>query len=240
MSQNGRAFPSKEYSSSGVKLLRPGNLHADGSVQWTKKNTRYMPKRWANDYPSYLIGSHELVINLTAQSLADEFLGRVCLTGNGEHCLLNQRVARLTPIMVLPKYLLWMFKSHVFRRYVEGLNTGSLIQHMFVSQIAEFAFPLPPLEEQQLIAEEVERRLSVVKEVETEVEANLKRASRLRQAILKRAFEGKLVPQEPTDEPASELLERIRAEQGRGTAEKHRRNKRPARGEPTEAQAGLF
>src|SRR3712207_4904218 len=226
MSQNGRAFPSKEYSSSGVKLLRPGNFHADGSVRWTEKNTRYMPTKWANDYPSYLIGSHELVINLTAQSLADEFLGRVCLTGNGEHCLLKQRIARLTPIKILPKYLLWMFKSQVFRRYVEGLNTGSLIQHMFVSQIAEFAFPLPPLEEQRLIAEEVERRLSVVKEVETEVEANLKRASRLRQAILKRALEGKLVPQDPTDEPVSELLERIRAEREQNTSG-NRRNKKP-------------
>ena len=87
---------------------------------------------------------------------------------------------------------------------------------------------------------EIERRLSILQEVEAEVEANVKRAARLHQAILKRAFEGKLVPQDPTDEPASELLERIRTERKRGTAEKRGRNKRPARGEPTEAQAGLF
>ena len=155
-------------------------------------------------------------MNLTAQSLKDEFLGRVCMTALSERCLLNQRIARLTPIDVLPQYLLWMFKSQVFRRFVDGLNKGSLIQHMFTSQLAQFTVPLPPLAEQRRIVAEVERRLSVVDELEATVDANLKRAERLRQAILKRAFEGKLVPQDPDDEPASLLLERIRVERDNG------------------------
>ncbi len=53
--------------------------------------------------------------------------------------------------------------------------------------------PLPPPAEQKRIVEEVERRLSVIEEMETAVAANLKRATRLRQSILKKAFEGKLV-----------------------------------------------
>ena len=63
--------------------------------------------------------------------------------------------------------------------------------------------PVPPLAEQHRIVAEVERRLSVVQEVEATVAANLKRAERLRQSILKRAFEGRLVAQDPEDEPAS-------------------------------------
>jgi type I restriction enzyme S subunit len=72
--------------------------------------------------------------------------------------------------------------------------------------------PLPPLKEQHRIVGETERRLSVLDEMEAAVDRGLKRAERVRQAILKRAFEGKLVPQDPDDEPASVLLERIRAE----------------------------
>ena len=79
-----------------------------------------------------------------------------------------------------------------------------------LSNIRELLLALPPLSEQVRIVAEVERRLSVIDELEMQVEANLKRAERLRQAILKRAFEGKLVPQDPNDEPASILLERIR------------------------------
>jgi len=73
-------------------------------------------------------------------------------------------------------------------------------------------FPLPPLEEQHFIVEEVERRLSVVDKLEATVEANLKQADGLRQSILKQAFSGELVPQDPDDEPAGVLLERIKAQ----------------------------
>ncbi len=160
-----------------------------------------------------IVRGRELVMNLTAQSLKDEFLGRVCITDSDEYCLLNQRLARITLLKSLVSlYALYMLKSNVFRQFVNGLNTGSLIQHMFTSQLEGFCFPLPPITEQEQIVSEVERRLSVITQLETIVEANLKRAERLRQSILKEAFAGRLVPQDPNDEPASVLLERIRKE----------------------------
>jgi type I restriction enzyme S subunit len=187
-SQNGRPFPSAQYQAAGIRLLRPGNLHVSGKVVWSEENTRCMPQKFAGANPDLLIGGGELVMNLTAQSLKDEFLGRVCVTDHDEKCLLNQRLARLTPIIVPPQFVLYLLKSWRFRRYVDGLNSGSLIQHMFTSQLAEFTFPLPPLAEQRRIVAEVERRLSVVEDLDAVVSANLRRAIRLRQAILQRVF----------------------------------------------------
>jgi type I restriction enzyme S subunit len=90
----------RQYCGDGVKLLRPGNLHVSGRVQWNEENKRCMPERWEQENPDLVVGPSELVMNLTAQSLRDEFLGRICITSADEHCLLNQRLAKLTPILV--------------------------------------------------------------------------------------------------------------------------------------------
>jgi len=68
------------------------------------------------------------------------------------------------------------------------------------------------LSEQVLIVSEIESRLSVCDKLEESINQSLMQAEALRQSILKKAFEGKLVPQDPNDEPASVLLKRIRAE----------------------------
>ncbi len=96
--------------------------------------------------------------------------------------------------------------------------------------------PLPPLAEQHRIVEEAERRLSVVAALEAAVETNLRRAKRLRQSILKRAFEGRLVPQDPNDEPASVLLARIQAQ--REAEGKSRKTKQKKKGQSQ--QLGLI
>ena len=96
--------------------------------------------------------------------------------------------------------------------------------------------PLPPFAEQHRIVAEVDRRLSVIQQAEAAVEANLTRADRLRQSILKQAFSGRLVPQDPNDEPASVLLERIRAE--REAAQAARQVQAQAEAPPGQTQNG--
>ena len=126
--------------------------------------------------------------------------------------------------------------SQLGRNYIEREAASSAGQHnVSLSLIHRMAVPLPPLAEQHRIVAEVERRLSVVQQAETAVEASRQRAERLRQSILKRAFSGQLVPQDPDDEPASVLLERIRAQRAAEPAASASK-KRPARRARAKAQ----
>jgi type I restriction enzyme S subunit len=84
-----------------------------------------------------------------------------------------------------------------------------------LADIKEFLIPIPSLNEQQYICEEISRCFSIADEIETTTEQSLKQSQRLRQSILKRGFEGKLVPQNPADKPADKLLERIKAEKAK-------------------------
>src|SRR5439155_23835102 len=103
-------------------------------------------------------------------------------------CLLNQRLARLTPIIISPEFVLYLLKGSRFRRFVDELNTGSLIQHMFTSQLTQFTFPLPPPAEQHRIVTEVERLLSAVEYVDALVTTGISRAKHVRHSILQRSF----------------------------------------------------
>ena len=113
---------------------------------------------------------------------------------------------------LLPKWLVIQLWDCAQRGVLDRYFTGSTIKHLTCESLARFPIPLPPLAEQRRIVAEVERRLSVVQQSQAAVEASLKRAERLRQSILKRAFSGQLIPQDPSDEPASVLLERVKAE----------------------------
>ena len=121
----------------------------------------------------------------------------------------NQNIASLlvSETQILPEWIFYWLQS----RYEETRKSGSGgMQYALNSgRIKDFHCPLPPIPEQHRIVAEVERRLSVVAAMEATVAANLARAGRLRQAVLKRAIEGRLVAQDASDEPAEVLLAHI-------------------------------
>ena len=81
-----------------------------------------------------------------------------------------------------------------------------------VGYLAEHQIPLCSRSEQIQIVQQLELCLSVAEKLEQDIEDGLKQTESLRQSLLKKAFEGRLVPQDPNDEPASVLLERIKSE----------------------------
>ncbi len=110
------------------------------------------------------------------------------------------------------KFIGLFFQSPGYRNEISRLSIGININNLRRENIEEMLIPIPPLAEQEQIVSELERHLSVADEIEATIGAELTRAERLRQSILKHAFSGKLVPQDPKDEPASVLLEKIREE----------------------------
>lgn len=108
---------------------------------------------------------------------------------------------------------------------IRKISSGGVQPNLNLTKIKSISLPLPPLPEQHEIVCEIERRFSVIDQMEKAVDDSLVKAERLRQSILKKAFEGRLVPQNPDDEPASVLLERIQAEKEQRAAEEKARKK---------------
>jgi type I restriction enzyme S subunit len=127
-------------------------------------------------------------------------------------CCFQNTVIRFRPTTIDPRYALLVFRAYALNGTLASISHGVGIHHIGAERFADMRIPLPPWAEQVDIALEAERRLSALDGLEGALGANLKRAERLREAILKRAFEGKLVPQDRTDEPTAVLLDRIRAD----------------------------
>lgn len=114
---------------------------------------------------------------------------------------------------VVPEYIQAFWNSPMGSRQLSQVaSSTSGLYTLSVAKVSRIEVPMPPLALQKEIVVEIDRLLSVVDALERSIDAGLKRAERLRQSVLKRAFEGRLVPQDPNDEPASVLLERIRGE----------------------------
>jgi type I restriction enzyme S subunit len=112
------------------------------------------------------------------------------------------------------KFILYFLRSQYGRKEIERLATGNQesMRNIGQDRIQRIRTPFPSSTEQEEIVQEIESRLSICDRLEATIIENLQKAEALRQSILKQAFEAKLVPQDPNDEPAEKLLERIKQE----------------------------
>jgi len=141
--------------------------------------------------------------------------------------IINQAllIIRINRDLLLEKFFMHLFTSSFFQRLIIKDAKGTAMLNLAgVKDMKLVPVLLPPIREQQAIVAEIESRLSVCDKIEESIEQSLKQAEALRQSILKKAFEGKLFSQDPNDEPASKLLERIKVEREKTAIKKRSKN----------------
>lgn len=135
---------------------------------------------------------------------------------------------------VMPEWALMVFRRHLHAgRFMKDVRITTNIAHLSSKRLKAIEFPIPPMEVQKELVLRCDEMLSGVDAMDREAVRTLKRADSLRRAILNRAFTGNLVPQDPTDEPASALLARIQAERA---AQPKAKRARRAPGTPRKAK----
>jgi len=195
-----------DYKETGVPLIFVKNITANDF----KKDLKYIsPDKYLTLLP-HSVKPLDLVIT----KMGDP-------PGDCEIYPQNSEMAVLTADCL--KFRIW--SKHASRTYFKLCMSANLIKKQLgyitkgvaqkkisTERFKTLLFPLPPKLEQDEIAQNIEVRFSIVDNLYDAIEQSHNKAQILRQSILKQAFEGKLVPQDPDDEPAEKLLERIKAE----------------------------
>jgi type I restriction enzyme S subunit len=133
---------------------------------------------------------------------------------------------RLRPIpgSLVPKNLVYLMMEPTVRGQIENkAKSTSGVNNINAKELQELQVPVCSPAEQTEIVRILDEKLEAADALEAEIDAALTRADALRQSVLKKAFSGQLVPQDPTDEPASALLERIKAERAKTLTKTRRR-----------------
>ncbi|SEP60107.1 MULTISPECIES: restriction endonuclease subunit S [Pseudomonas] len=222
---SGPAFKKAQYSLAGSKLLQIANV-SYGKVVWDIKN--FIPLDLAEEEKRFELAEGDIVMALN-RPITNNTLKVAKIGLSDLPATLYQRVARFRLIdenIFNKDFLFIFFKTDQFMKKVQSELQGSDQPYINTSSLKDFEISLPSLEEQTEIVRRVEQLFTFADQLEAKVKTAQARVDQLTQSILAKAFRGELVPQDPNDEPASVLLERIKAQ--RAAEPKAKRGKKKA------------
>lgn len=188
-----------------IPVIRAQNVSKDSFIP---RNFLYVNREIIEKLPRSRVYGGEILMVFVGAGL-----GNVGIVPEKEEYFLGPNVAKIAlEKQFLNKYIFHFLSSKLGFANVTGMTKATAQGSISMANIREVSVPLISIEEQKGIVAEIEARLSVCDKIEESIEQSLIESESLRQSILKKAFEGKLVPQDPNDEPAAKLLERIKAE----------------------------
>jgi type I restriction enzyme S subunit len=184
----GRAQQSSAPSS-GVPYIKMNNVTMEGRVLYD--DMAYVPAN-AEESERFAVQAGDILFNTRNST---ELVGKIGIIRNApDGAIYNNNLMRIrVPRGVLPEFLCSQMCSHGFRQRMELVKKATTsVAAVYQKDLLPLPIALPPIAEQTRIVAEVERRLSVVEELESVVLANFQRATRLRQSTLQKAFTGTL------------------------------------------------
>jgi type I restriction enzyme S subunit len=214
-----------DYVTSGVPFVRSQNIRW-GSL--ALDDIVFVPQSFNEKETRSVLKRNDVLLNIVGASIGRSAVVDERIDGGNT----NQAVAivRLAPGGMDPWMACFYLISPVSQKTIHDAKVDVARANLSLADISGFPFPLPPAAEQARIRAAIDHHLSIADVEEREVARNVERSTRLRQSILKWAFEGRLADQDPADEPAAVLLERIRAERAASdAAPKAARRGRPRR-----------
>lgn len=186
--------PTKEYLSERngeIPFIKVYNLNFDGTLNF-KKNPTFIPNAiHKKDLKRSICFPNDVLINIVGPPL-----GKVSIVTNQyPEWNINQAIVLFRPNKnILSKYISYFLQNSVTINWLEETSKATAGQwNVKVSTCRVIPIPLPPIKEQKLMVDELESKLTVCDKIEETISQSLEQAEMLRQSILKRAFEGKLI-----------------------------------------------
>lgn len=213
----GHAFKSKDFTATGVKLLRGQNIEP-GALKWN--DTKFYSKEILNDFSHLVINVGDIILAMD-RPIISTGLKLARATENDLPCVLVQRVARFKDsINICQDFLFILLSDPSFANYIQPNQTGSDIPHISGKQILSYNVKIPKIDEQLEIVRRVEDIFNYIENIKKQANNALLRVNNLTQSILAKAFRGELTAQWREENPelisginsAEALLEKITAE----------------------------